>query len=111
MVYPLKACDIVISRAGSVSLSEILQCGTPSILIPYPFAAQDHQRKNAKEMVERGTSLYIEDNECTGDTLLSALNDILSNKNKLFNMSEAAKNFAKNNPTQKIVNQLKSIIK
>ena len=46
MVYPLKASDVVIARAGSVSLTEILQCNLASILVPYPYAAQDHQRKN-----------------------------------------------------------------
>ena len=111
MVYPLKACDIVIARAGSVSLSEILECNSPSILIPYPYAAQDHQRKNAKEMVERGTSLYLEDSECTGKTLSEKINELLSDKQKLNLMRENAKNFAKKNPTQEIVSQLKSIIK
>ena len=111
MVYPMKACDIIIARAGSLSLSEILQCNTPSILIPYPYAAQDHQRKNAKEMVERGTSLYIEDSECSPDNLLEQINYLLSDEKKLTEMKEAAKKFAKTNPTEEIIKQLKSIIK
>ena len=111
MVYPLKACDIVISRAGSVSLSEILQCEAPSILIPYPYAAQDHQRKNAKEMAERGTSVYIEDSQCSDTTLFETINNLLSNETTLKKMKEAAGNFARINPTKQIVNQLKSIIK
>ena len=111
MVYPLKACDIVIARAGSVSLSEILDCNAPSILIPYPYAAQDHQRKNAKEMVERGTSLYLEDAECNGKNLLEKINELVSDNLKLNKMRENAKSFATKNPTQEIVNQLKSIIK
>lgn len=110
MVYPLKACDIVIARAGSVSLSEILQCGVPSVLIPYPHAAQDHQRKNAKEMVQRGASLYIEDSECSPENLLAAVNSILSDETKRYSMIESAKKYSGDNPTQQIINQLKSII-
>ncbi len=109
MVYPLKACDIVIARAGSVSLSEILQCHLASILVPYPYAAQDHQRKNAKEMTDRGTALYLEDSDCSGNNLLNKINELLNDENKLMQMRKKAEEFAKTNPTQEIVNQLKSI--
>ena len=111
MVYPLKACDIVIARAGSVSLSEILQCEAPSILIPYPYAAQDHQRKNAQEMCSKGISLYLEDNDCNGENLLNNINKLLNDSEKLNSMHECLKNISLKNPTQEIVNQLKSIIK
>lgn len=108
MVYPLKASDIVIARAGSVSLTEILQCNLASILVPYPYAAQDHQRKNAKEMCEKGVSLYLEDSECNEENLLFKIKEILS---KIEPMSARAKELAKTNPTEEIVKQLKSIIK
>lgn len=111
MVYPLKASDIVIARAGSVSLTEIIQCHVASVLVPYPYAAQDHQRKNAKEMCERGVSLYLEDSECNEDILLFKIKELVSDKEKLVNMQEKAKELAKKNPTDEIVNQLKSIIK
>lgn len=110
MVYPLKASDIVIARAGSLSLTEIIQCNLASILIPYPHAAQDHQRKNAREMCEKGVSLYLEDSECNKENLLDKINEINKNEN-LQKMSEKAKELAKNNPALDIVNQLKSIIK
>ena len=108
MVYPLKASDIVIARAGSVSLTEILQCNLASILVPYPYAAQDHQRKNAKEMCEKGVSLYLEDSECNEENLLFKIKEILS---KIEPMSARTKELAKTNPTEEIVKQLKSIIK
>lgn len=111
MVYPLKSCDIVIARAGSVSLSEIIQCNIPSILIPYPYAAQDHQRKNAKEMVERGISLYLEDNDCSAENLLEKINYLLADKNRLLSMQEKTKEYTKSNPTEEIIKQLKSIIR
>ena len=104
----IKASDIVVARAGSVSLTEILQCHLASILVPYPYAAQDHQRKNAKEMCDRGVSLYLEDSECSDENLLFKIKEVLTNCEQ---MSEKAKNLAKNNPTENIVKQLKSIIK
>lgn len=108
MVYPLKAADIVIARAGSLSLSEILQCRSASILVPYPYAAQDHQRKNAKEMCEKGVSLYLEDSECNQENLLLKIKDAAE---KMDSMSKKAEELAVNNPSEEIVKQLKSIIK
>ena len=108
MVYPLKASDLVIARAGSLSLTEIIQCRLASILVPYPYAAQDHQRKNAKEMCDKGVALYLEDSDCTGENLLKKIQEI--DDNKLQEMSNSANELAKNNPTEEIVKQLKSII-
>ena len=54
MYLPMIASDIAVSRAGSLSISEICVSGLASVLIPYPYAAADHQRKNAKEMEELG---------------------------------------------------------
>lgn len=110
MVYPLKASDIVVARAGSVSLSEILQCNLASILVPYPFAAQDHQRKNAKEMCEKGVSLYLEDVDCNEETLLNKIKELFTSEKRLMEIQEKTKELIKNNPTDEIVKQLKSII-
>lgn len=109
MVYPLKASDIVVARAGSLSLTEIIQCHLASILIPYPYAAQDHQRKNAKELCNKGVALYLEDNDCNGDALLEKIKEINTDEN-LSKMQAKAKELAKGNPTEEIVNQLKSTI-
>lgn len=111
MAIPLKAADIVISRAGSLSLSEIEECALASVLVPYPYAASDHQRKNAKEMCNKGASLYIEDADCTKDNLLEKLMYIVNTQNKLLEMGQAAKDMSKQNATENIVNELKSLIK
>ncbi len=59
------AADIVIARSGALTLSELTACGLPAILIPYPHAAGDHQRKNATDYVERGMAIMIDENELT----------------------------------------------
>ena len=111
MFIPLCAADIVVSRAGSVSLSEICLSSSPSILIPYPHAAQDHQRKNAKKMVEIGASLYLEDAQCNGDNLLDEIKCLIYDPDKLESMSQAASNAAKRDGAEQILKQLKSIVK
>ena len=110
MASVLKASDIAVSRAGSLSLSELCACGVASILIPYPYAAADHQRKNAKYLVDKRAALYLEDADTTKDTLLIAIEQILDNPEKLKIMQNNAYSLAKLNATQDIVNQLKSII-
>ncbi|MBQ3312086.1 undecaprenyldiphospho-muramoylpentapeptide beta-N-acetylglucosaminyltransferase [bacterium] len=109
MVTVLKASDIAISRAGSLSLSEICACGIAPILIPYPYAAADHQRKNAKSLLNKGACLYLEDSETTGENLLKKLDELLSNPEVLRKIQENTSNLAKLDATEKIVEQLKKV--
>jgi len=106
----LIASDIAVSRAGSLSLSEICASGVASILVPYPHAAADHQRKNAQYMVEKRAALYLEDADTTKDTLLIAIEQLLDSKEKLKTIQENAKKLAKLDATKDIVSQLKGII-
>jgi UDP-N-acetylglucosamine--N-acetylmuramyl-(pentapeptide) pyrophosphoryl-undecaprenol N-acetylglucosamine transferase len=110
MVYVLKASDIAVSRAGSLSLSELCACGIASILIPYPHAAADHQRKNAQYLVEKRAALYLEDADTTKDILLIAIEQLLDNSEKLKTIQQNAFALARPDATKDIVKQLKSII-
>jgi len=109
MVTALKATDIAISRAGSLSLSEICACGIAPILIPYPYAAADHQRKNAKSLLNKDACLYLEDKETTGETLLEKLDELLSNPERLATIQTNTRALAKLDATQTIVKQLKKV--
>lgn len=109
MVTALKATDIAISRAGSLSLSEICACGIAPILIPYPYAAADHQRKNAKSLLNKNACLYLEDKETTGETLLEKLDELLSDPEKLASIHANTRALAKLDATQTIVEQLKKV--
>lgn len=106
MVTVLKASDIAVSRSGSLSISEICASGIAPIFVPYPYAAGDHQRKNAKFMVEKGAGIYIEDAEVTENTLLKAIN--LAKEN-LVELQEKSLSLAKYDGAQKIVEQLEQI--
>lgn len=103
------AADIVIGRSGAMSLSEIYASGLPSILIPYPYATADHQRKNAETSVRAGASEMILDKALTADKLYDALNLILSNTEKYQVMSQASHSLAKKYATQDIVALIKTV--
>lgn len=107
MVTVLKACDIAVSRAGSLSISELCASSIATIFIPYPYAAADHQRKNAKYMVEHGAGLYLENSDTTPETLKDLIVQLIENNEKLHQIQENAAKLAKFDGVQKIVEQLK----
>lgn len=111
MTAVLKSADLIISRAGSLSISEICACGVPSILVPYPYAAADHQRKNAMAMKNLGASEYIEDKDCNSDFLYEKIIDIINNQEKYHLMANMASQNAKYNAVKDITNQLYDILK
>ena len=106
MAIPLLAANLVVARAGSLSISEFNLCELPSILIPYPFAANNHQFHNAKAQEENGASICLEDNLCDGDNLREIILSLISDKDKLQKMSEAAKNLAKPQARELIAKKL-----
>lgn len=74
-VYAL--ADLAIARAGALTLAELMACGLPSILIPYPFAAGDHQRHNAKEMVDRGMARMVDEDDLADCDILGEASRLL----------------------------------
>ena len=109
MVTVLKASDIAVSRSGSLSISEICASGIAPIFVPYPYAAADHQRKNAKFMVEKNAGLYIEDNEINENTLKEAVLSLVNDRQKLDQFQKNSYALAKLDGTEKIVEQLREI--
>lgn len=82
--------DLIISRAGATTISEILATGKPSILIPYPYATDSHQEENAKKLTELGAAVYFNQNTLTPDILEKQIIDFYLNRNKLTEMSKKA---------------------
>lgn len=109
MVSVLKASDIAVSRSGSLSISEICASAIAPIFVPYPHAAADHQRKNAKFMVEKNAGLYIEDNEINENTLKEAVLSLVNDRQKLAQLQKNSYALAKLDGTEKIVEQLREI--
>lgn len=87
--------DIAVARSGAATLSEIAFYGLASVLIPFPFAADDHQRINAKAFVAAGASLTYDQAALSGETLAKVLMEILSDERKRQAMSGAAAGLAR----------------
>ena len=111
MYLALLSSDLVISRAGSLSLSEICACSLPAILIPYPYAAQNHQLKNARNLEEKRAALVLEDKDCNNESLFKITNDLINNKKLLSDLSYNSYNLAKLDSAVKIVEQINKAIK
>lgn len=91
----LTAADLVVSRAGSGIIFEIAAAKKPSILIPLPEAAQDHQVKNAYAFAERGAAIVIEEPNFTAHFFLEKLKYLFANREELEKMAQSAEEFSK----------------
>ena len=108
LVYAV--ADIVISRAGASSVSELCIVGKPVIFIPSPNVAEDHQTKNAKAIVDKGGALMVKEGEL--DTQFSVtFNNLLNDENLQKSLSENIEKLAKVNATKDIVDEIVKLIK
>ena len=87
--------DLVICRAGAITVAELSVAGVGAIFIPYPYAVDDHQTANAGALVNAGAALMITEKELTADSLAKVLQDLLINRTKLRSFAEATSVFAK----------------
>lgn len=86
--------DLIICRSGAMTLAEIATVGVGSILVPYPYAVDDHQTANAKTLVTAQAAYLIAENELQADMLAKLLEEVMSDDSKLMAMASAAKRSA-----------------
>ena len=103
-----EVADLVISRAGALSISEITLTGKASLLIPSPNVAEDHQRKNAMALVKRNAAVLVNDND-TRSALEKALN-LLKDELQISEIAKNAKKMGKPNAARDIVNEIEKLI-
>ena len=96
----MAASDLVISRAGAITVSEIAVLGKPSILIPSPNVVRNHQEQNARELEKNNAATVICEAELTPDVLYGEINKLVCDKSKLDKMSQNAKKMAKTDALQ-----------
>ena len=82
------AADFAIARAGAASLAELASFALPSILIPFPYATDDHQTRNAEIFVRAGAAVLVKESQITGEVLADKVNDLAGDQKKLRLMSE-----------------------
>ncbi len=103
--------DLVISRAGASTIFELSASGIPSILIPYPFAKEDHQKKNALLLKRLGAAEVIYEDQLTGKSLKNKIEALLNNPEKLKKMGESVKKLANPDSARIIADHIFSIYK
>ena len=91
----LAAADLVVYRAGAVGLAELTALGRPSILVPYPYAAADHQRRNAAVLAQRGAAVVIENEDLTGALLYETIESLRQNRTRLESMASASRSLGR----------------
>jgi UDP-N-acetylglucosamine--N-acetylmuramyl-(pentapeptide) pyrophosphoryl-undecaprenol N-acetylglucosamine transferase len=103
------AADLLVCRSGAMTLAELAACGTPAILIPYPFAAHNHQEINAANLVERGAATLILDSDLTGERLAKEIAHLLADRQLLRRMSAHARTFARLDAAERLVHSLEAL--
>lgn len=97
------AADLVIARAGASSLAEFAAFALPALLVPYPYAADDHQTRNAEIFVEGKAAVMMKESELSGDLLATKIRGLLSDRDVLRTMSASAAALAPKNAAALIV--------
>lgn len=105
-----READLVIARAGATTVAELSVLGIPSILVPYPHAADDHQRANAQGMVRRGGAIMVDDAECTGTRIARELAGVIEAPHRLEKMRRALAGMGRPNAARVIVEECWKVI-
>lgn len=100
------AADIAVARSGAASLTELSFFGLPSILIPYPFAAEDHQTCNAKIFSDAGAALLVQEREASGPFLAAEIRRILGDAQALAKMTTACRSLYRSDAAERVARVL-----
>lgn len=107
----LAAAGLVISRAGAATCAEITALGIPSILVPYPFAAENHQEHNARALEKEGAALMLPDRKLNGSLLCNKITGLLEAREKLELMAKASKKIGKTRALEDIIDCVDELIR
>ncbi len=106
----LKFTDLIITRAGATIISEITSLGIPSILIPSPYVANNHQEINAQDLEKNGASIVIKENEFDGKEFIRQIDEILNDKELYKRMSESAKKMGITDSNTRIYKEIERLL-
>ena len=105
----MKTCDLMVSRAGASTMSEITALKIPTIFIPSPYVTNNHQFKNANVLVKNNAGLLIEEKDLTIDILIDKIDEVFENEKKYNEIKENLSNLAITDSSIKIYNILKDL--
>jgi UDP-N-acetylglucosamine--N-acetylmuramyl-(pentapeptide) pyrophosphoryl-undecaprenol N-acetylglucosamine transferase len=94
--------DFVICRAGALTVAELTSAGLGSLLIPFPFAIDDHQTSNGQLLVDQGAAMMLQQSQLTPEILANEINSICNRPEQRLNMAMCARELAKNDAAQAV---------
>lgn len=106
----LAAADLVVSRSGAITLTELQAAGKPSVLIPSPNVAENHQYHNAMVLGGRGAAVVIEERDLTGELLVTTVRQLIEDPQELENMAKNASSMAILDAADRIVKEILSLL-
>ncbi|HEU4433524.1 MAG TPA: undecaprenyldiphospho-muramoylpentapeptide beta-N-acetylglucosaminyltransferase [Pyrinomonadaceae bacterium] len=109
MMADFAATDLVICRAGATTTAELIAAGKASIMIPFPFAADDHQRKNAEALAAAGASRMILQKDLSGERLAKEISVLAESPQELDRMEEASRKLAHGDAAASVVDMIEEL--
>jgi UDP-N-acetylglucosamine--N-acetylmuramyl-(pentapeptide) pyrophosphoryl-undecaprenol N-acetylglucosamine transferase len=113
MATAYREASLVIGRAGATTLAELAVVGRPAVLVPYPFAIDDHQRRNAEELERAGAAVVVSDQDATPDRLAQVLVALLDGdgaETRIDAMAAAAARLGRPDAAERVVDDLEELI-
>lgn len=104
----LAASDVVVSRAGATSIAEMTALGIPAVLVPYPYATDDHQTKNAAAVVDSGGGVVVSDDELDSPRFIEMVTDILDDSDKRATMAAASRRLGHPDAGQRVAKMVRA---
>lgn len=110
MPEAMNKAHIIIARSGASTISEITMLGIPAIFVPLPYAADDHQTKNAQALVEKNAAIILKQSDFTSETIYTTIQSLLKNHESLLNMAENSFNLGIPEATENLVKLVKEVM-
>jgi UDP-N-acetylglucosamine--N-acetylmuramyl-(pentapeptide) pyrophosphoryl-undecaprenol N-acetylglucosamine transferase len=101
--------DLVVCRAGALTVSELAAAGVPAVLVPYPFAVDDHQTRNARFLAEAGAGVLLPQTELTAERLGRVLTELIGDPAGLRRMAEAARRLARPDAARRVADACEEV--
>jgi UDP-N-acetylglucosamine--N-acetylmuramyl-(pentapeptide) pyrophosphoryl-undecaprenol N-acetylglucosamine transferase len=111
MMTDFAEADLVLCRAGATTTAELIAAGKASIMVPFPFAADDHQRKNAEALQAAGAARMILQQDLNGDSLAAEISKLVQAPQELDHMEEASRKLAHGDAAAAAVDMIEELSK
>jgi UDP-N-acetylglucosamine--N-acetylmuramyl-(pentapeptide) pyrophosphoryl-undecaprenol N-acetylglucosamine transferase len=111
MVEAFDQAEIIICRAGATTCAEVAAAGKAAIMIPFPGAADDHQRKNAEALVDKGAARMILQSDLTGERLAAEITELADDPRNISRMGSAARKMARSDAAEVTVDLIEGMVR